>query len=122
MPGGFSLCPTCPSLDITTTANYTPPITVCLPVPPDRAAYFTHVVKKGETIGKLAKRYGTTERAIKRANGLRSSKIYARKAYKIPRTDHTPVSIVGGPVKIPPRRLPPARTEIPARAGTKPGS
>ncbi len=33
LPAGYSLCPTCPALDITTTAEYTPPVTVCLPVP-----------------------------------------------------------------------------------------
>lgn len=33
MPQGYTLCPTCPAYDITTTANYTPPITVCLGVP-----------------------------------------------------------------------------------------
>lgn len=33
LPSGYSLCPTCPALDITTTAVYTPPVTVCLPVP-----------------------------------------------------------------------------------------
>ena len=33
MPAGYSLCPTCPAYEITTTATYTPPITVCLEVP-----------------------------------------------------------------------------------------
>lgn len=33
MPNGYTLCPTCPAYDITTTAAYTPPITVCLGVP-----------------------------------------------------------------------------------------
>ena len=31
--GGYTLCPTCPAFDITTTAEYTPPVTVCLQVP-----------------------------------------------------------------------------------------
>ncbi len=32
-PSGYSICPSCPAYDITTTATYTPPITVCLNVP-----------------------------------------------------------------------------------------
>lgn len=33
MPVGYSLCPTCPAYDITTTADYAAPVTVCLAVP-----------------------------------------------------------------------------------------
>ncbi len=33
MPAGYSLCPTCPRYDITTTADYAAPVTVCLAVP-----------------------------------------------------------------------------------------
>jgi hypothetical protein len=33
LPPGFALCPTCPAYDITTTAVYIPPATVCLQVP-----------------------------------------------------------------------------------------
>ena len=32
-PDGFVACPTCPAYDITTTATFVPPITVCLDVP-----------------------------------------------------------------------------------------
>ncbi len=35
MPEGYTLCPTCPAYDITTSAVYTPPITVCFVVPLD---------------------------------------------------------------------------------------
>ena len=34
MPTGFQLCEQCAAFDITTTAVYTPPVTVCLNVPP----------------------------------------------------------------------------------------
>lgn len=34
LPTGFTLCPDCPAYDITTTAEYTPPVTVCFAVPP----------------------------------------------------------------------------------------
>ncbi len=33
MPAGYALCPSCPAYEITTTAAYTPPVTVCLGVP-----------------------------------------------------------------------------------------
>ena len=33
MPEGYLLCPICPACEITTTATFTPPITVCLGVP-----------------------------------------------------------------------------------------
>jgi len=33
MPTGYTLCPTCPAYDITTTGTYSPPVTVCLTVP-----------------------------------------------------------------------------------------
>jgi Tol biopolymer transport system component len=33
LPTGYTLCPTCPAYEITTTAAVTPPITVCLGVP-----------------------------------------------------------------------------------------
>jgi penicillin-insensitive murein endopeptidase len=77
----------------------------------DRPQHFAeHRVKKGETLIQIAQRYGTTVNAIKRANGLRSSKIIARKAYKIPRTG--PAS-AGPRIRIPPRRLPPAPISLP---------
>lgn len=71
------------------------------------AAYVVHLAKKGETLVELAKRYGTTVRAIRRANGLKSTVIQAKKTYKIPQSGHAPPSLSAGPVGIPPRRLPP---------------
>ena len=67
-------------------------------------AFVLHKVKPGETLGMLAKKYGTTVRDIQRANGLRRSVIRARQTYRIPRKGK-----LGGPlpVLIPPRRLPP---------------
>jgi LysM repeat protein len=64
-----------------------------------------HVARQGDTLAKLAKRYGTTIKEIQRANGLRSTLIQAKRKYLIPqsgaRLDPTP------PVVVPPRRLPP---------------
>jgi penicillin-insensitive murein endopeptidase len=71
------------------------------------AAFVMHVAKKGETLAELAKRYGTTVKAIRHANGLKSTVIQAKKAYKIPQSGHAPPSLSPGPAGIPPRRLPP---------------
>lgn len=64
-----------------------------------------HRVAKGETLGKLAKRFGTTVKAIMRANGLHSTLIQARRIYKIPRPGPPPELDV--PISVPERRLPP---------------
>ena len=68
--------------------------------------YRYHRVQRGETLGKLAKRYGTTVRAIQRANGLRTNVIQAKQSYKIP-TNATP-AIADTTSEVPPRRLPPS--------------
>lgn len=62
--------------------------------------------KKGDSLIKLAKRYGTTVKAIQRANGLRSTKIMAKKVYQIPHTG--PVHGQSSKVSVPSRRLPPS--------------
>lgn len=75
--------------------------------------FVTHKAKKGETLIHLAKRYGTTVRAIKVANGLRSNKIMARKQYRIPQKG---VSPMGPRSVLPERRLPPTPVSLsPAR-------
>ena len=44
----------------------------------------THVVRSGETLSHLAVRYGTTSAAIRAANGMSSSTIYAGRRLAIP--------------------------------------
>jgi penicillin-insensitive murein endopeptidase len=70
-------------------------------------SYAVHVAKKGETLATLAKRYGTTVMAIRRANSLKSNVIQAKKSYRIPERGKAPPSLARGPVAIPPRRVPP---------------
>lgn len=66
--------------------------------------YHHHTVKKGETLGRLAKRYGTTVRAIQQANGIRGTNIIAKRSYKIPaRGGPAPVT---GHLEFPPRLIP----------------
>ncbi len=72
-----------------------PPVTV----------FAQHRVRKGETLGKLARRYGTTVEAIQRANGLRNTLIQARRVYKIPRKGGP--RPIQGQLNFPERRLPP---------------
>ena len=71
-----------------------------------------HRVRRGETLGSLARRYGTSVNAIRAANGLRSTRLRAGRSYTIPIRRTPPDS---GPVVVPPRRLPPdmvARTLV----------
>jgi murein endopeptidase len=66
-----------------------------------------HRVRRGDTLGGLARRYGTRVSAIRAANGLRSTRIRAGRSYTIP-IRRTPPD--AGPVVVPPRRLPPEAT------------
>jgi murein endopeptidase len=63
-----------------------------------------HRVRQGETLGSLARRYGTSARAIRAANGLGSSRLRAGRSYTIP-IRRTPPDT--GPIVVPARRLPP---------------
>lgn len=81
--------------------------------------YRYHRVRRGETLGKLAKRYGTTVRAIQRANGLRTNVIQAKQSYKIP--TGAAAGSIGTVSPVPPRRLPPSEPPLrPSAAGTAP--
>lgn len=72
--------------------------------------YLHHRVRKGETLGRLARRYGTTVRAIQQANGLRSTNIQAKRVYKIPRQgDPAPSQ---DELRFPPRVLPPPKEQV----------
>ena len=74
--------------------------------------YTSHKAKKNETLGMIAKKYGSSVRAIRDANGLRSNLIHEQVVYRIPlsgsgvRIPHTER------VRIPARRLPPARRDV----------
>lgn len=69
-------------------------------------SYDTYKVKKGDTLGKLSKRFGVSVPAIRQANGLRSNLIKAGRVYRIPRA--TTALPPDGPVPL--RRIPPARS------------
>jgi murein endopeptidase len=83
-----------------------------------------HHVRRGETIGALAARYGTSVSAIRAANGLRGSQLRAGRGYLIP-IRRVPAD--NGPIAIPPRRLPPQATHAadsmpPGSAGAAPAA
>jgi murein endopeptidase len=65
--------------------------------------------QKGDSLGKLARRFHTTVPAIRHANGLRSSVIRANVSYRIPCPSQALAP--SRPVRIPPRRLPPTPAE-----------
>ncbi len=81
------------------------------------AAFVMHKAKRGQTLGSLANRYGTTVRAIQEANGLRSTRIQIGRTYRIPRPGAVAVPVVTAPVTVPPRRLPPRSAELLPAAG-----
>jgi len=68
--------------------------------------YYTYYkVKKGDILGRVAKKFNVSVRDIQKANGLRSATILAGKSYRIPRKGQVRQP---GKIQIPPRRLPPA--------------
>ncbi len=75
-----------------------------------------HRVRRGETLGHLAVRYGTSASAIRAANRLRGNRLRAGRGYLIPIRRVPPDE---GPIAVPPRRLPPQVTQ--AVDSTPPG-
>ncbi len=88
------------------TARRAQPALVAAGIVDPPTAYVIHRARSGDTLGKLARRYGTTVQAIQRANGLRSTVILARQTYRIPQPSAPAPALQ--PIVVPPRRLPPA--------------
>ena len=91
-------------------------------------SFVRHRARPGDTLGKLAKRYGTTVVAIKHANGLKSNRIRERRDYRIPvapkktgpsQAQNVGHALNGQPLRFPPRRLPPTTNKRPS-TGTAP--
>ncbi len=74
----------------------------------------THRVRSGETLSHLSRRYGTSTRAIRRANGLRGSMIRAGRRYVIPVRR---IPSEAEPIVVPARTLPPAPGPILVEGG-----
>jgi len=79
-------------------------------------SYLLHKARSGDTLGSLARRYGTSVEAIQKVNGLRSNAIKMKHVYKIPKQGHVIVRPpMPSPVVIPPRRLPPPKVAEPPK-------
>lgn len=83
-------------------------------VPPVHS-YVHHMVKKGETLGKIAKKYGVSVQAIKRANRLKKSLIREKHLVLIP-IAHARPAPPSQRLAFPPRRLPPSEPDTRAAA------
>jgi penicillin-insensitive murein endopeptidase len=77
-------------------------------VPPVQS-FIQHRARRGETLGKLSKKYGVSVDAIKRANRLKKSLIREKHTYLIPVANPRPAPPARR-LTFPPRRLPPERT------------
>jgi LysM repeat protein len=61
----------------------------------------THVVKAGETLTRIARQHGTTIKAIRAANGLKTDRVSVGQKLKIPaKSGGTNASITGKPVAV----------------------
>jgi penicillin-insensitive murein endopeptidase len=83
------------------------------------AGFTSHVAKKGETLGSLARRYGISVQAIQQANGLRNTAIRAKTVYRIPVKGSTKPP-PNAQLVVPPRRLPPASAGPPPSTAAGP--
>ena len=72
--------------------------------------YVAHKAKKNETLAMIAKKYGSSVRAIREANNLRSNLIHEQAVYRIPVSGGVRV-VRAERARIPARRPPPARKE-----------
>lgn len=70
-----------------------------------------HRIRGGETLSTIARRYGVSATAIKKANGMRSSFLRAGRSLNIPMRR---VPVIAEPLVIPPRLVPRAEAAAPA--------
>jgi penicillin-insensitive murein endopeptidase len=73
---------------------------------PELVSYVRHRARRGDTLAKIAKKYGVGVNAIKDANGLRTSRIREQREYRIPVRARAPVAL-GTPLRFPARRRAP---------------
>lgn len=65
-----------------------------------------HKVRRGDTLGALARRYGSSSKAIQRQNGVKSNKLRVGQMLTIPLRGPCTTCPLPAPVVVPPRRLP----------------
>lgn len=100
--------PAVPTPDSTTSpppASVTPPAVVSsapakeppAAAPAASVTESVYIIKRGDTLGKIAKTHGTTIAAIKEANGLKSDRIIAGHKLKLPTTAPAPTASTNSP-------------------------
>jgi murein endopeptidase len=94
------------------TARRAYPALVARGVIPPVQSFLQHHAKRGDTLGKIAKKYGVSVVAIKRANRLKNSLIREKRTYLIPVARPRPAA-PGRRLTLPPRRLPPSESASP---------
>jgi murein endopeptidase len=74
-------------------------------------SFISHKVKKNETLGMIARKYGVTVPRLRAANGLKSSLVREKRVLRVPVATK---GAVRSPerARIPQRRLPPARKAV----------
>ncbi len=70
-----------------------------------------HRVQKGDTLGRIAIRYGSTVSLIQRANGLSNTALRVGRTLNVPLRGPCTNCPVPPPLRVPPRRLPPEPVE-----------
>lgn len=88
------------------TARRAHPALVAEGILPPLVRFVVHHAKRGDTLGKIAKKYSVSVAAIREANGLRSNRIREQRDYRIPLRSETKISLGPG-LNFPARRLPP---------------
>ncbi len=81
-------------------------------------SFIRYRARRGDTLGKIAKRFHTTVPALKSANGLRTSKIRENRSYRIP-VGPKKGPAISPPLRFPPRRIPPEPAAQPARMSAR---
>jgi LysM repeat protein len=71
--------------------------------------FIHHRARRGDTLGKLSKKYGVSVVAIKQANRLKKSLIREKRTYLIPVANPRPLP-PSRRLSFPARRVPPERT------------
>jgi murein endopeptidase len=66
-----------------------------------------HRIRSGDSLGRIAAKYGTTVNALKKANGMKNTFLRAGHMLRIPMRGPCTSCPVPPPVVVPPRRLPP---------------
>jgi LysM repeat protein len=76
-----------------------------------------HRVKRGDTLGGIAARYGSTVALLRKANGLHSNLLHISQVLQVPLQGPCTRCPVPPPVVVPERRLPPPHEVSETAAG-----